>query len=96
MIQYKDVLSMSFYEEKQAFSGSDSGLRYRIKMGTPDGDEGPKVLEVWAWPEPLSFENTDDDKKLYKDFPFTEEGLEAAVDWLNEHHDTVADMVVRG
>ena len=40
------------------------------------------------WPEPFSYENTDDEKKLTKEFPFSEDGKLAAVDWFNEQYES--------
>lgn len=48
----------------------------------PDGKE--TVLEAVIWPEPYNFEMTGEDKKHGRDFPFGEEGLWEAVDWLNK------------
>ena len=39
-----------------------------------------------VWPEPFSYENTDDEKKLTKEFPFSEEGIVSGVEWLNGQH----------
>lgn len=52
----------------------------------PDGKEEGKetVLEAVIWPEPYNFEMTGEDKKHGRDFPFREEGLWEAVNWLNE------------
>ena len=46
------------------------------------------TLMATVWPEPFSYENTDDEKKLTKEFPFSEEGKLAAVDWLNEQYES--------
>ncbi len=41
------------------------------------------VLEAVIWPEPYNYETTGEDKKHGKDFPFQDEGLREAVEWLN-------------
>ncbi|MCD8224309.1 MAG: hypothetical protein LUC99_05605 [Clostridiales bacterium] len=45
------------------------------------------VIEAVIWPEPMNFENTADEKKHSKDFPFNQDGLWEAVDWLNAEHE---------
>ena len=55
-----------------------------------DGDMPAKtetVLQAVIWPEPLNFENTAQEKKHSRDFPFHQDGLWAAVAWLNEEHE---------
>ena len=41
------------------------------------------MLNAYIYSEPWCFEATPDDQKEQKDFPFTQDGLNAAVDWLN-------------
>ena len=77
MIERKRLLDLSFYE-KEHFSGSDRerNLRFRLQK---DGEE----FLTTVWPEPLSFECTAEDKKITYRAPFSEEGLQAIVDWMN-------------
>ena len=81
MVEREDVLSFNYYTYGEAFSGSDKGKRYRIIK--EERDEDKKVLSVCVWPEPFAFEHTDEDKKIFKDFSFDEEGLEEAVKFIN-------------
>ena len=39
------------------------------------------------WPEPFSFASTPDEKKEQADFPFDKEGLQKAIQWLNEKYE---------
>ena len=41
-------------------------------------------LTVYLYPEPWCFEATPEDQKERNDFPFTQEGLDKAVVWINE------------
>lgn len=89
MITNEDVLSLNFYNYGNPFTGSYRGMRYRIiKQKESKNDEGevlkPLGLLVVLWPEPFSFEKTDDDLKQSRLFPFSQEGKEQAVDWMNE------------
>ncbi len=63
--------------KKEPFSGSHHGMRYYLN--TSDD-----TLNVWIDPEPWCFEQTPEEDKIYKDFPFTQEGLDNAIAWINE------------
>ena len=64
--------------KKAGFTGSERGMRFFIKAT----DEN--VLTVWIYPEPYSFDNTDDALKISKEFEYTQEGVDQIVNWLNE------------
>lgn len=82
MLRREDILSLG-YLKKTAFSGSCQGIRFRLKKEERDGDA---FLEVYAWPEPFSFDKTDESLKVRHEFSFDEDGVRQAVDWLNEMH----------
>ena len=82
MLKRNDILSLE-YIKKTAFSGSFEGVRFRLKKTEQDNGV---VLEACAWPEPYSFDKTSEDKKTYATFPFDEDGICQAVDWLNGRH----------
>lgn len=89
MISNEDILSLNFYNYGNPFTGSYKGMRYRIiKQKEAKNDEGevmqPLGLLVVLWPEPFSFEKTEDALKQSRLFPFSEEGKEQAVAWMNE------------
>lgn len=97
MIERKRLLSLGYYNKAASFTGSDKAKHYRIekyieKQATETvNDAGETVTEIeqikklkaTIWPGPFSFENTDDDKKQSKLEEFSEEGLQALVDWMN-------------
>ena len=81
------IMPLNFYNYKQAFLGSCSGMRYRINMGerelplpedAKEGDKPPKekFLTVETWPEPYSYTATDKEKITFKKYPFTQEAYE--------------------
>ena len=39
---------------------------------------------VTVWPEPYGFDATPEEQKTRTQFAFSEEGIEAGVQWLNE------------
>ena len=91
MIGAKDILSMNFYSYGKPFTGSCTGMRYRIIMQKretgKDADDKPileKYFEVSTWPEPYGFEATAPEKITKTEFPFTEEGYDGIVKFLND------------
>lgn len=78
-----DLLSLEYYKF-QPFSGSESGLRYRVEK-YQESEDSNKQLKVTLWPEPFSFENTPDDKKTSQLFDFSEDGLVECADWINSN-----------
>lgn len=73
------------YVNRGVYTGSYVGMRYRLSKETREEDS--KVLQVVIYPEPYNFECTPEEQKLYKDFPFTKEGFDEAVEYLNEQYD---------
>lgn len=95
MIERIDLFHLPFYK-KEAFTGSDRGVRFWIgKTEVPKEDseeEKDTVLRVIAWPEPFALKHTEDAKKIQKDFPFSEEGLDMVYEWvLGEGRTTILD-----
>lgn len=84
MIDRIDLFHLPFYK-KEAFTGSDRGLRFWIgKTDTREegAEEEKLVLRVIIWPEPFALKHTPDEQKLTKDFPFSEEGLDEIYEWI--------------
>ncbi len=80
MIQRGDILSME-YLKKTEFTGCHQGMRYRLEGIS--GEDG-KQLKVTVWPEPFNYFKTPDEKKQSALFAFAEEGVEEAVEWMNQ------------
>ena len=79
MITNRDILNLNFYRKEQ-FTGSYRGMRYLIKKDTEDDAD---IFRAYYWPGPYNFASTDDSLKTSATFPFTEEGKQQVVDWLN-------------
>ena len=84
---FLDILNMNFYK-KEKFTGSYQGMRYLIQKDQEEDaeDENVKhdIFRVTIWPGPYNFASTADDLKSSTVFPFTPEGKEQVVGWLNE------------
>lgn len=85
MLTRADFLSLNFVK-KEDYTGSYQGLRYMLHQETVDDE---KKLQVCIWPEPFGFEATPDEKKLSELFPFSEEGMAQAIEWMNARYELV-------
>ena len=81
MITTEEVLNMNFYK-KEKFTGSYRGMRYLLMKD--QSEEEQTIFRCYIWPGPYNFAATPDDQKLSRTFPFTREGKQQAVDWMNE------------
>ena len=70
--------------KKEPFSGSHHGMRFFMRA---END----ILHVWVYPEPWCFEQTSDDVKTLKDFPFTGEGLDESLEWISQEFEERKD-----
>ncbi len=89
----RKVLYVLDYYKKNMFMGSDGPLNFRIhKINKTEGDE-PKaeddVLEVITWPGPFIFDKTPDEVKKYKEFEYSEEGMEEILKYLDEEKNRI-------
>ncbi len=93
LIKGSDILGFSHYRFGQPFLGSFRGMRYRVERDplkdpkAAEGEEKPEpVLKLTIWPEPFSFDNTEEDKKESFSFTFSEEGFGELLKKLNESY----------
>ena len=86
-ITRKDFLALNFYK-KTDFYGSCGNMNYRIvrREKTDENEQTTAYFEVVYWPGPYIFAKTDEKLKQTADFPFTEEGIQAVADFLNEQY----------
>lgn len=90
-IERGDIHKFSYFHYGEAFYGSYRGMRYRIGIEPmenvfflPQEEKEQHKLKAYAWAEPYGFAATED--KLSEEFPYSEEGVQAAVAWLNEQY----------
>ena len=82
MIDRGRLLSLGYYKKAPSFTGSDKNKCYKIERFREEDSEEDQ-FKATIWPGPFSSENTPDDAKQSKLAPFTEEGLQELVDWMN-------------
>jgi hypothetical protein len=85
MITRSEFLSLNFVK-KEDFTGSHKGLRFLLRQ---EAVEDEKKLRVFIWSEPLGFAATPDEEKKSELFEFSEEGLLAAIAWMNANYEEV-------
>lgn len=85
-----DIFTFRYFDYGKAFYGSYRGMRYRIAreplewvFSKSEEEKAAGNIRAYVWPEPYAFEITEDDKKEFKDFPYSEKGVMEAVDYLN-------------
>ena len=96
MLTYDDALNLNYYK-KTSYTGWMGGMRFLIKRedviikeateDTPE-EKGDPIFHAWVWPGPYIFDLTDDSLKTDITFPFTQEGKEQTVDWINEQYES--------
>lgn len=78
----KDLFTLNYYK-KQPYTASSNGTRIRLKR---EGDEEQGFyLELITWTEPFAFDKTPEEQKTAYRFDYSEEGICAVIDWLNEN-----------
>jgi len=94
-IEKNVFFNLKHYEYGEAFFGSYKGMRYRLAreplenvVFIPVDQRDPSArLKATVWPEPYSYHDTEEEKKVSELFEITEEGFEEAVRWINEQYD---------
>jgi len=72
------------YINRGIYTGSYKGMRFRMRKA--ETEEKGKYLETIIYPEPFCFDATPEEEKTIKEFPFTTEGFDEAVAWMNEEY----------
>lgn len=73
-----------YFQKKNIFTGDHHGMRIRMCAVQPE--EGERVLRAWVWEEPLCFAAASADACESADFPLTQEGHDAACDWVRQRY----------
>lgn len=87
MLTYDDALNLNYYK-KTTFTGWMKPIRFLIKREAPK--DGEAILHAWVWPEPYTFDLTDDSLKIDFTAPFSDEGKKQVVDWVNAQQEIYA------
>ena len=81
---------LSHFQNNNSWLSSDGRLRYRIVPTldkVPEGEDPTGFVTAETWEGPWAYEFSTVEET--KDFPLTEEGLEALQQWLEEQRQVV-------
>ena len=94
-IELSTFFNLMHYEYGEAFFGSYKGMRYRLAREplenvkfVPVDKREPATLMATVWPEPYSYGVTDKSLMTSENFEVSQEGLEAAVAWINQQYES--------
>ncbi len=79
MLVKEKFVPLQFFK-KEAYTGSRKGMRYRVAKAEDS-------LEAVVYPGPYCYEATEEEKKTKAVFPFSDEGLGLAIDWINGQYE---------
>ena len=82
------MMNLNYFTYKKPFSGSDKGNRFKYVIQMQEVEE-KKVLHVMCYVGEKNSKETPDEIKKFKDFEFSEEGYEEALDWLSIESDKI-------
>ena len=92
-IKKSDFFNLMHYEYGEAYFGSHKGMRFRLARDplsnvkfVPLDQREPATLMATVWPEPYSYSVTDKSLMVSEHFEVSEEGFEAAVEWINQQY----------
>ncbi|MDE5819127.1 MAG: hypothetical protein K2N41_00675 [Lachnospiraceae bacterium] len=89
---YGSLSGLRYRIGKTAVPYTDEERAEREKKGEPVGEEEQKtVLRAIVWEGPFSYGKHDAGTEYHKDFPFAEDGIGMAVDWINGEYERDAD-----
>jgi len=95
LIKKSNFFNFNHYNYGEAYFGSYKGMRYRLARNPlknvifiPIDQRGEAHLEASVWSEPYAYAMTDKDKITTKEFEFTQDGFDKAIDWINEQYES--------
>ena len=81
---------LSHYTYGEAYFGSHRGMRFRVAREPLENVAHQSALaqadahiKASVWPEPYAYAKTPPEQIREQTFPFSEEGMEEAVRWMN-------------
>ena len=90
MIDFTDIASFDRYKHSSPFTGSYKGMRFRIVHPKPvEGEEDLFIVDVY--PGPYCYEKTPEDQKERTTYPYSIEGYEQIVPYLNKYYNEHPD-----
>ena len=102
-IELDDILGFNFFQYGSPYIGECGGMHFRMARNplenvvfNHDPHKNDEALfDVTIWRGPYNYDKTRQ-KKTTAQFPFTEDGRLAAVQWLNDRYDERVDYWADG
>ena len=91
MIEPSDISSFERYRYNSTFTGSYKGMRFRI-VHPKKGEDEEDMIIVDVYPGPYCFEKTADELKERTTYPYSVDGYEQIVPYLNKYYEEHMDM----
>ena len=91
MIEPSDISSFERYRYNSPFTGSYKGMRFRI-VHPKKGEDEEDMIIVDVYPGPYCFEKTADELKERTTYPYSVDGYEQIVPYLNKYYEEHMDM----
>lgn len=85
MLERMQLFPLNFYK-KEKFNGSIGKMNFRLGKLEKETEEGEKmtILLGTVWEGPFCYDVTEKEKMENKEFPFSEDGITMAMEWLNQ------------
>ena len=97
-IEKNTFFNFMHYEYGEAYFGSHKGMRFRLARDpldnvkfVPVDQREPATLMATVWPEPYAYAHTDPSLMTSEHFEVSEEGFDAAINWINEQYESRKD-----
>lgn len=88
--------------KKLRFTGNIGGMRYMLekiekeKPGvteeTPKEERMEQLMAAHIFPGPYSYDNTPEEKITSREFTFSDEGYQEAIDWMNAEYASAEEI----
>ena len=82
------MMNLNYFRYKNPFSGSAKGHRFKYVIQMQEFGE-KKDIHVMCYVGEKNSKETPDAIKKFRDFEFSEEGYEEALDWLSIESDKI-------
>lgn len=88
MIDENIIMPFNFFKYGGAYSGEHKGMKYLIKR---NGEKPDFIFNVSVWQGPYASGVIDKELITEREFEFSEEGRDQAIEWLKQQYDERID-----
>ena len=91
-MKYLEEMSIpnhNYFNFGQAFKGSFKAMRFWVEKKKAEEEGGEDTYLAITYPDRVSFENTPEEEKISKTFPFSKDGRAEVLSWLDAQFEEV-------